>query len=162
MIAGVVFAILVAILKVWLPLLDLAFLWQALISVPLLYLYFVFMFVANAAFPASVEVRSDRIRVQQGQTCWNCKAEDLRWAKLVVFAPGRIRLRVFYEYRGRLKSRVYGVSQQVDLDRLAERLPVEMVVRDARVRFSQKGHVGRQQDATAARFRHSQARLHDA
>jgi hypothetical protein len=96
---------------------------------------FFFMFLVHAAIPELVVVRKERVQIIHGQSSWVARAGDIRWTRIVIFAPDRIRLRIAYTRGCQRKTRTVGVGRNVDLDELSTTLPIPPQVWDARGRY---------------------------
>jgi hypothetical protein len=118
------------------PMIQLPPWWQMLAALPTIYAYLLIMLLAHLAIPAGVQVRKDLIHVNHGQSNWVVKSDAIRSTRIVVFAPDRIRLRVFYLYKGKLRTRTIGIGRRVDLDSLVVALPVYPDIWDARHRYA--------------------------
>ena len=128
--------------KLAVPALQLPPIWKMLLALPAVYAYMLLMVVVQMVVPSRVEVREDRILASAGQSAWFVKSEDIRRTRIVVFAPDRIRLRVFFSRRGKLSSRTFGLSPKLSLDDLCIKLAIYPEVWDARERY-----LGRQKAA---------------
>jgi hypothetical protein len=129
-------ALIIGALKANVPGMQVPPVWKLLLALPIFYFYALVMLALHLAVPSHVTVRSDRIHVSTGQSGWMKKADDIRATRVVIFAPDRIRVRVFYEHKGRVRSRTYGVSRRVKLDELCAALPKAPQIWDARGRYA--------------------------
>lgn len=127
-------AVLLVGCKIAFPLFDLGIAWRMLLALPAIYLYVLVMALLQVMVPARVEVRSDRVAISQGQTATVIRPQELRAARITCFADDRVRLRLFYLWRGRLRTRTLGLAAGIDLERLCALLPVEPRIIDARRR----------------------------
>ena len=118
------------------PLMQLPPLWQLFGALPIFYGYVLIMWLVYTLFPSRVDIRKDRLFVMTGQSQWMIKTDAVRGARIVVFAPDRIRLRIFYQRKDQLKSRTFGVGKGVSLDRLAGMFASPPQVWDARERYA--------------------------
>jgi hypothetical protein len=123
-------------LKMVLPMIQLPPLWKMLLALPTFYAYVLLMLLVHALIPSRIEVRKDRMHVMTGQSHWVVKSEAIRSTRIVVFEPDRIRLRVFYQHKDKLRSRTFGVGRRVNLDLLSEVLAAPPRVWDARSRYA--------------------------
>lgn len=117
------------------PLLQLPPLWKLLLALPTFYGYVLVMLLVHMLLPSRIEVRKDRMHVMTGQSHWVVKSEAVRRTRIVIFAIDRIRLRVFYVHKDRMRSRAFGVAEKVKLDALSGALAVYPEVWDARDRY---------------------------
>lgn len=74
------------------------------------------------------------ICVQHGGTATHIDPGTVTGTFLTVHAGNRVRLRVCYTRKSKLRSRVIGIPSTVDLNQLCQLLPIPPVVRDARDR----------------------------
>jgi hypothetical protein len=110
-----------------------------LLVLPGIYAYLLFMVTLHLVIPARVEIRSDRVLFNHGESTFVVRAEKIRATRIVVFAYDRVRLRVTYQRKlGSLRTRTVGVAQKVDLERLSQLLPVAPEIWDARKRYAGK------------------------
>lgn len=128
--AGIVVA-----LKAANPLMQLPPVWKMALAVPSVYAYFALMLVVHLALPTHVHVSKKRLHSITGQSHWGVEATAITRTRITVFAHDRVRLRVYYDRKGKNRSRVFGVARKVNLDVLADVLPVYPEVRDARHRY---------------------------
>jgi len=110
-------------------------LWKMLLALPAFYGYVLVMLVVHALLPSHIEVRKDRIHVMSGQSHWVVKSEAMRRTRIVIYAIDRIRLRVFYLHKDKVRSRTFGVGRKVKLDELSDALAVYPEVWDVRNRY---------------------------
>ena len=106
-----------------------------LLALPAFYGYVLVMLVVHALLPSHIEVRKDRIHVMSGQSHWVVKSEAMRRTRIVIYAIDRIRLRVFYLHKDKVRSRTFGVGRKVKLDELSDALAVYPEVWDVRNRY---------------------------
>jgi hypothetical protein len=93
------------------------------------------MLLIHMLIPSQIEVRKDRMHAVTGQSHWVVKSETVQRTRIVVFAPDRIRLRVFYLHKDKLRTRSFGVARKVNLDELSNALATYPEVWDARHRY---------------------------
>ena len=120
--------------KLAFPMLAFGFLWRMIFVMPGVMAYLWFMSLVLPFVPKHVEVRRDRIVLQQGQSACVVQEDAVESIKIVVFAPDRIRLRIIYLRNGVRRSAAVAVGRKVNLDALCDLLPVAPVIRDARGR----------------------------
>ncbi len=131
--------VLCACVQIAIPLVQLPPLWKMLLTLPGIYAYLLFMIALLQVIPARVDVRRDRVLFNHGESTFVVKAEKIVMTRIVVFAYDRVRLRVVYRRpSGHVRSRVTGVAQKVDLERLSQLLPVAPEIWDARKRYASK------------------------
>jgi hypothetical protein len=135
-VSALVAVLLVGGLKLVFPLLQLGFLWRLAIAAPLLFAYLFLVFLVHAAVPEHIDVRCDQIRINHGQSTRIIKTNCIRSARIVVFAPDRMRLRITFIHHGVRQSRTVGIRPTLDLQLLSQALPVGPTVWDARHRFT--------------------------
>jgi hypothetical protein len=128
--AGIIVA-----LKAANPLIQLPPFWKMALAVPAIYAYFAAMLGVHIALPTHVHLSKKRLHSITGQSHWGVEAAAVTRTSITIFAPDRIRLRVHYDRKGKARSRVLGVARRVNLDALADVLPVSPRVRDARSRY---------------------------
>ena len=117
------------------PMIQLPPLWKMLLPLPTLYAYMLIMLPVHAAIRSHIHVRGDRIHVMTGQSHWVVKSEAIQGTRIVIFASDRVRLRVFYIHKDKLRSRTYAVSPKVELAVLSKSLAVYPQIWDARHRY---------------------------
>jgi hypothetical protein len=132
----------IAALKAANPLLQLPPIWKMALAFPAIYGYFAIMLGVHIALPTHVHVCKKRLHSITGQSHWGVEAAAVTRTRITIFAPDRIRLRVNYDRKGKMRSRVFGVARKVNLDVLADVLPVYPQVRDARSRYERARHGG--------------------
>jgi hypothetical protein len=109
--------------------------WKLLLVLPGFYAYAAVMVLVHAVIPSQVKVCKKHIHIMTGQSHWVVKAEAIRKTRIVVFRADRIRLRVWYERKGRTGTRTAAIGRGVDLRRLSDLLPIKPQVWDARRRY---------------------------
>jgi hypothetical protein len=135
-VAVIVGAAIVIGLKIAIPMIQLPPLWKMLSALPVFYAYVLIMWLVHTLIPSRVDIRKDRIHAVTGQSQWMVKSDAVRGARIVVFAPDRIRLRIFYQRKDQLRSRTFGVGRRVSLDRLSAMFATPPQVWDARHRYA--------------------------
>jgi hypothetical protein len=120
------------------PLLQLPPLWKMALAFPTIYAYFALILAVHTVLPTRVSVCEKRLHAMTGQSHWGVEAAAVTRTRITVFATDRIRLRVYYDRKGKPRSRVFGITRKVDLDALANALPVHPQVLDARTRYATK------------------------
>ena len=128
-------AVIVIGVKIAMPQIQLPPLWRMLLVFPTFYAYVLLMLVVHALIPSRIGVHKDRIHVMTGQSHWVVKSEAIQATRIVIYELDRIRLRVYYDHKNKLRSRTFGVGRRVNLDTLAEALAVYPQVWDARSRY---------------------------
>lgn len=128
---------LVAAVKWALPAVQLPPLWRMLLPIPVLYAYLAVMTGQHLVVPARVFVRRDVIRRSHGDQ-WFVKSTEITRLRITVFAPDRVRLRVFYRRKDCPRSRAFGIAPHVNLAALAELLPLAPQIWDARPRYDDR------------------------
>lgn len=127
-------AAIILVLKILFPAMILPNLWHVVAAVPLVLLALVLQFGVLAAIPPSITLRSDRLHKSHGQSGLHIKADQVVAAHIFVHSDDRVRLKIRYRHRSRMRTLVVGIPSTVDLDRLVTMLPVTSQIRDARSR----------------------------
>ena len=135
-VAIIVGAVIVVGLRVALPLIQLPPLWKMLAALPAFYAMMGVNLGVYALLPSRVEIRKDRIHVITGQSQWMVQSKAVRGTRIVIFAPDRIRLRIFYQHKDELRSRNLAIGRFVSLDQLAAVFETPPQVWDARSRYA--------------------------
>ena len=120
--------------KLAFPLLQLDFLWRAIVAIPSLYFFLAGLLLAYVVLPPRVEVRPDRILISHGQVVRRVNASSVISTRIVIFSADKTRLRITYSDKSRRRSRTIGVSRTIDLNELYDLLPGPPSVRDCRRR----------------------------
>jgi hypothetical protein len=152
---AVLFVVVIIVFKLAVPQLQLGFVWRAALALPGMYLYLLLMTAIHFAFPPRVEVRGSRISVQHGEHAWFALAKSMTRARIMVFAPDRVRLRLWYRWkiwkREKIRTRTIGIASNANLDRLCQLLPTAPDVWDARERYRRLCERGNQAHTTVLR-----------
>lgn len=99
---------------------------------PALVVMLVFQTAVLSLFKARILVTRKKILISHGQAATIIKPECLMDVTLTVHDNDRARIRFCYSKKGKSKFVNVGFSDDCDLFRLAELLPVEVTTRDAR------------------------------
>lgn len=116
------------------PQLPLANLGVLAVQIPGLYVCFYAMYWAHRVVPDRVSIFDDCVLIQHGQSAKRIAIADIVAVRIVVYAEHAIRLRIWYNRRGRRKSTAFGLYQGLELAKLTAALGVPAVVYDARTR----------------------------
>ncbi|GAA5505308.1 hypothetical protein [Novipirellula caenicola] len=127
-------AVIIGGLKIALPALVIPNLWTVFAALPMILVLLACQFGLLAAIPPNVTLRPDRLQKTHGQTGLVIKADQFVATQLYVHREDRIRLKVRYRQRDRLRTLVLGVPSSIDLDQLVALLPISPKIRDARAR----------------------------
>jgi hypothetical protein len=125
-------AVIVWGLKWVMPQVILPNLWPLLLALPGILLLLILQTSLLTLIPPTATVRPDKICVQHSESMSIVDAASIARTYIIVFSNQRIRLRICYLHKEKCKSLTIGVPPTVDLERLAELLPVWPIVRDAR------------------------------
>lgn len=109
-------------------------LWPLLLALPGILLLLILQTSLLTLIPPTATIWPDKVCVQHGDSARIVDAASIAKTYIIVFSNQRIRLRICYVRRAKRQSLAIGVPPTVDLDRLAELLPVWPIVRDARSR----------------------------
>jgi len=125
-------AVIVWGLKWVMPQVILPNLWPLLLALPGILLLLILQTSLLTVIPPTATVWPDKICVQHGDSTSIVQAASVSKTFITVFSDQRIRLRICYHRKSKCRSLAIGVPTTVDLERLAELLPVWPIVRDAR------------------------------
>ena len=141
-VASVCCLVIVWLLRLAFPLLPLANLRWLGVQIPGLLLACYGGLWLYRLIPERVSIFDSCLLIQHGDNATTIAKENLVHARIVVFADGVIRLRVWYLHRGRQRNMALGLAEKVDLRGLEQALGVPLVVYDARERALAKRAVG--------------------
>lgn len=119
-------------LKIALPGIALPNLWPIVFAMPAVIGMMVAQTGLLSLFRQRVLVTPKKILISHGQSATLIRPETLRRVTLTVHNEGKSRIRFDYETRSRKRFRTVGLSEDCDLFKLADLLPIEIDARDAR------------------------------
>ncbi len=136
----------------WLTMPQLApifFLKMALVPA-IVYLQLFMIFAIYAVVPAIVTVRRDVVAVSQGERHWAAKADQIIRTRIVIFSPDQRRLRIVYNGRKNQQTRSVAIPRRINLDSLAQILPVAPQVKNCRSGYARLLEFRRQANSKLA------------
>lgn len=104
------------------------------LALPGMILYLCFYFALLVVFPPRVTLRNGTLQHTHSNVGPKIKAEHLRSSWLTVHTGDRIRLKLRYRVGNFDRTQVIGIPSGIELHTLAQLLPQEPIVRDARRR----------------------------
>jgi hypothetical protein len=116
------------------PLMVFPNLWPLLLKLPALFLVLLLQLAVLTYFQPRVTVSKSKIILQHGQTAFQIDPRTVTATYLSFHSENRIRLRICYVRKTKRKSRTIGIPPAVNFTKLAELLPIEPVIHDARNR----------------------------
>ena len=119
-------------LKFAIPGIVLPNLWSVVFLLPAVIGCMVLQMGMLSLFRHRVLVTPKKIVISHGQSATIIKPESLNCVTLTVHDFGKNRLRFAYRLKSKNRFITVGLSDDCDLFKLAELLPIEMVVKDAR------------------------------
>ena len=122
----------IAYLKIAFPGIVLPNLWPIVFALPAVIGALVLQFGLLSLFRQRVLVTPKKILISHGQSATIIRPESLRCVTLTVHDGGKSRIRFDYSVKSRNRFKTVGLSENCDLFRLSELLPIEIVTRDAR------------------------------
>lgn len=122
----------VAAIKIAIPQIALPNIWPVFLALPALLGLVDVNTAMWALFRERILVTSKKILITHGQSATLIRPEFLTRVTLTTHAGNKARIRFDYTDKSKPRSRTVGVSDECNLFQLAELLPIEIVVRDAR------------------------------
>jgi hypothetical protein len=132
LISLVLSASLVVAIKAAIPDLDLHYLRWYPAALAGMYLYFALVLGLYLVLPPRVTIRAEKIAHVHGEVVWTARMEDIGHAKIIVFAPGVMRL--VFRHKGRRRS--IGIASWVDPHEVLRYLPGRPRLVNASGRFA--------------------------
>ena len=122
----------IAYLKIAFPGIALPNLWPLVFALPAVIGALVLQIGLLSLFRQRVLVTPKKILISHGQSATIIQPESLKCVTLTVYDDGKSRIRFDYSVKSKNRFKTVGLSEDCDLFRLSELLPIEIVTRDAR------------------------------
>ena len=125
--------LLIGCLKLAFPGIVLPNLWPMLLTLPVVLGMMIFQTALASLFQQRVLVTPRKILISHGSATI-IRPDTLNQVTLTVHAAGKSRIRFDYVVKSKQRFRIVGLSDDCDVFKLAELLPIEISTRDARRR----------------------------
>ena len=126
---------LVGAVKIAIPNLAIGNLWPIVFALPAILLAVLAQLTLLTLIPPFVTIRKDKIQYAHGQNVIQINANQIEAIQLTVFSDTRIRLKIRYSNKRKLRILRFGVSPGIVLDSLSNHLPSSPKIVDARSRI---------------------------
>ena len=126
---------LVGAVKIAIPNLAIGNLWPIVFALPAILLAVLAQLTLLTLIPPFVTSRKDQIQYAHGQNVFQINANQIEAIQLTVFSDTRIRLKIRYSNKRKLRILRFGVSPGIVLDSLSNHLPSSPKIVDARSRI---------------------------
>ncbi|TWT79734.1 hypothetical protein CA13_11410 [Planctomycetes bacterium CA13] len=128
--------LIVAAFKFAFPQMVLPNIWPVFLALPTVLGAMVAQTAMLSLFKQRILVTPKKIVISHGQSATHIKPESLTRVTLTAHAENKTRIRFDYVVKAKPKSKTVGFSEECDLFKLAELLPIEIVTRDVRHRLA--------------------------